>query len=205
MPYSTIVAGTTVSAAVANTNWRDQVVSQFATSAARDSAITAPVEGMVAYLADADTLVSYDGSTWVQFAQLGAWSTYTPALTAASSNPTLGSGSSATGSYVRIGRTIIGRCRLAFGTSGTAAGSGAYRVSLPVTPVTPAAVSAIVGSGSVRDASSGNSYVISCVNGSGDTFITMNADTTQSVSDSAPFAWSTQDAIGIEFTYEATS
>jgi hypothetical protein len=204
MPYSTIVAGTTVSAAVANTNWRDQVVSQFATAAARDSAITAPVEGMVAYLEDTDTLTTYTGSAWVTTAQLGAWGTYTPTLTASSSDPTLGSGSSATGHYTRIGRTIIGRLRVAFGTSGTAAGSGTYRLSLPVTPATPT-VSQIVGSGSVRDSSSGNSVLVSAINGSGDTFITMNAEGAVAVGSAAPFAWSTQDSIGIEFTYEAAT
>jgi hypothetical protein len=62
--YVTVTAGTTITAAWANSNVRDQVVSQFATAAARDSAITAPVEGMVAHLADLDLLTVYQGGGW---------------------------------------------------------------------------------------------------------------------------------------------
>lgn len=49
-------------------NWkafvRDQTVNQFATSAARSSAITSPTEGMVSVLLDSDRLDFYDGSAW---------------------------------------------------------------------------------------------------------------------------------------------
>lgn len=64
MAYTTVVAGTTITASWANANVRDQVVTPFASSAARASAITAPVEGMVTYLADSDMLYTYDGSAW---------------------------------------------------------------------------------------------------------------------------------------------
>jgi hypothetical protein len=64
---------------------------------------------------------------------IGEWTSYTPVLTAATTNPTLGTGSSSTGSYARIQDLIIYRFAITFGTSGVAAGSGVYRVSLPVT------------------------------------------------------------------------
>ncbi len=66
MPYTTVVAGTTISSSVANTNWRDQVVSQFASASARDSAITSPVAGMVCYTSGDDTLWRYNGSKWIR-------------------------------------------------------------------------------------------------------------------------------------------
>ena len=50
MPYTTLVAGTTITAAWANTNVRDQTIGAFASTGARDSAITSPVAGMVQYL-----------------------------------------------------------------------------------------------------------------------------------------------------------
>lgn len=65
MPYTTNVSGTTITAAWGNANVRDQVVTPFATVAARTSAITSPVEGMISTLADNDVADLYDGSTWV--------------------------------------------------------------------------------------------------------------------------------------------
>jgi hypothetical protein len=64
MPYTTLVAGTTVTASWANASVRDQVVTPFATAAARTSAVTVPVEGMVSYQSDVDLLEHYDGSAW---------------------------------------------------------------------------------------------------------------------------------------------
>lgn len=50
MPYTTNVAGTVITAAWANSNIRDQVVTPFASTGARDSAITSPVSGMLAMI-----------------------------------------------------------------------------------------------------------------------------------------------------------
>lgn len=64
MPYTTLVSGTTITASWANASVRDQSVTPFATAAARTSAITVPVEGMVSYQSDIDLLEHYDGSAW---------------------------------------------------------------------------------------------------------------------------------------------
>lgn len=55
MGYTTVVAGTTITASWANANVRDQVVTPFASTGARDSAIVSPVTGMVSYIASTDT------------------------------------------------------------------------------------------------------------------------------------------------------
>lgn len=65
MPYTTVVAGTTITASWGNANVRDQVVTPFASASARSSAITAPVEGMVSHLNDVNSLELYNGSQWV--------------------------------------------------------------------------------------------------------------------------------------------
>lgn len=65
MPYTTVVAGTTITAAWGNANVRDQVVTPFASASARTSAITSPVTGMVSTLTDALVADLYDGSAWV--------------------------------------------------------------------------------------------------------------------------------------------
>jgi len=54
MPYTTSVAGTTITASWANANVRDQVVTPFASTSALASAITAPVVGMATYISSND-------------------------------------------------------------------------------------------------------------------------------------------------------
>lgn len=64
----------------------------------------------------------------------GAWTSYTPVLTADTTSPTLGTGGTAVGAYTQIGKTVFYNFRFTFGSSGVAAGSGLYRVSVPVVP-----------------------------------------------------------------------
>jgi len=80
LPYTTLVSGTTVLSSWANANVRDQVVTPFASAAARDSAITAPVEGMLCYTSDTDVFWWYNGSKWMRKAKrlyVGSLQTYT--------------------------------------------------------------------------------------------------------------------------------
>jgi hypothetical protein len=65
LPYTTLVAGTTITSSWANANVRDQVITPFASSSARDSAITSPIEGQYAHLNDTNMLTHYNGSAWV--------------------------------------------------------------------------------------------------------------------------------------------
>jgi hypothetical protein len=68
MAYTTLVSGTTITASWANASVRDQAVSPFASTGARDSAITSPVVGMVSYISSNDTaegvVTRTSGSTW---------------------------------------------------------------------------------------------------------------------------------------------
>ena len=71
-----------------------------------------------------------------------SWQSYTPMLvvndgTATSAptsgtNPTLGTGSVQLGRYFQLGSSVIANFVIQFGTSNVNAGSGAYRVTLPV-------------------------------------------------------------------------
>lgn len=61
----------------------------------------------------------------------GAWQTFTPAWTAATTNPTLGNGT-LVGRYMRIGRTVHVSITLTAGST-TNVGSGTYLFSLPFT------------------------------------------------------------------------
>ena len=69
----------------------------------------------------------------------GAASTYTPTLTATSSNPTLGSGAVRLGRYFRVQKQGWLSVQIWVASSGYAAGTGTYEIDLPAgwTPVTP--------------------------------------------------------------------
>ena len=65
MPYTTISTGA-INASWANANVRDQVVTPFASVAARNAAITAPVTGMLAVTTDTGAVWLRTASAWVQ-------------------------------------------------------------------------------------------------------------------------------------------
>lgn len=149
MPFTTFVAGDVLTAARLNTDLRNQVVTPFATTSARDSAITAPVAGMVCVTTDTNTVWTYSGSAWVQSVQNGAWTAWTPTLQQAG----VVSATVTHAVYARWGRLIIVNFRLS--VTGTGAATNAVQVSLPVTS---ARATSIIGTGVVYDASVGLSY-----------------------------------------------
>jgi hypothetical protein len=64
--YRTFNTGDVLTAAQVQYYLQNQSIMYFATAAARDTALTAGIlqEGMFAYLADSNTIVFYDGSSW---------------------------------------------------------------------------------------------------------------------------------------------
>jgi hypothetical protein len=67
--YLTFNTGQVLTAAQVQYNLQNQTIMYFADAAARDAALTAGVvqEGMFAYLANTNTTVFYDGTTWQSF------------------------------------------------------------------------------------------------------------------------------------------
>ncbi len=67
--YKTFNTGDVLTAAQVQYNLQNQTIMYFASAAARDAALTAPIrqEGMFAYLADSNTTTYYDGSAWQSF------------------------------------------------------------------------------------------------------------------------------------------
>jgi hypothetical protein len=66
MPKKVFDAGEVLSASDVNEFLMDQMVQTFAGTAARGSAIPAPVEGMLTYLADSNTFEFYNGTSFVE-------------------------------------------------------------------------------------------------------------------------------------------
>jgi hypothetical protein len=71
MPRKEFESFTRLDASDVNTYLMDQSVMTFGGTAARGSAIPTPVEGMVAYLEDSNTIQAYNSTDWVTVANAG--------------------------------------------------------------------------------------------------------------------------------------
>ena len=118
MPRKEFEAFTRLDASDVNTFLMDQSVMSFAGTATRGSAITEPVEGMVAYLEDTNTYEGYNGSAWIPIVTAGAWISYTPTLT----NLTLGNGTLAA-RYALVGKALFFYFQITLGST-SAVGNG---------------------------------------------------------------------------------
>jgi hypothetical protein len=105
----------------------DRLVMRFASVAARDEALPAPVDGMECWTGTGSTAQRWYrvAGVWVETMPQGVWSQYNP-------TPTSGSGAlgaaTATCRWVRTGRTV----QLSIASSITAAGTGAGALILPL-------------------------------------------------------------------------
>lgn len=131
----------------------------------------------------------------------GAWDSFTVTLT----NATLGSGGTSSGFYKKIGRLVVYRVQVTFGTSPSI--TGEIRIDLPVTAAATNGshqiimVDAAGGSGShVGTPSMATTYIgIRAVNSSA-TYATATA-----TSSTIPFTWTVNDEIRLAGSYEAAS
>lgn len=193
MPDSGIADGSTLTSAFWDTYVREQVVTT-CTSATRPSS----VEGRCIWETDTNQLLVFNGSAWV--AVRGTSGTWTPSLTASTSDPTLGTGSAVAGSYVYSSSFLWCAFSVQFGTSGTGAGSGNYQITgFPANPVAGRATF-LSGRGRLSD-SSGSvvAYFDIVVNDSGvATFrypATWPTGTETYVTHSTPWAWAASDRL----------
>jgi hypothetical protein len=164
---------------------------------------TSPFPGMKIYRTDLNQEQIWDGTAWRPIAY-GAWSTYTPTLTATGTNPTMGTGSSRTGKYFVIGKMVHVNSVVVFGSSGAAPGSGTYRISLPITAAT-LSIGNYVGAVNALDdsANNGEDGVCRCgpaSSGYDKVELFLAGDL---VTNAVPWIWANNDAIYFSLTYEA--
>jgi len=148
---------------------------------------------------------------------VGAYDAYTPTLTASTTNPTLGSGSSATGYYKRLGHRVEGYATIQFGSAGVAAGSGYYGLLLPVEPVNRTQA---IGIGYVIDNSDNVRFLVAsaavstplwAANTSKAIIVVSNAagagvfTGANPVGAAAPWTWAENDQLLVTFSYEAAA
>jgi len=129
--FKTFTAGSILTASDVNTYLMQQSTMVFASTTARDAAITSPSEGMVAYTSDTDTYWYYNGTAWATLLNAGAWTSFTPSWT----NLTVGNATN-TGAYCLIGKTCHVRAKITLGTT-SSVGSNP-NMTLPVTAKTGA-------------------------------------------------------------------
>lgn len=123
------------------------------------------------------------------------WTSWTPTLTAASTNPSLGTGSSL-GVYSRIGKTVYYRGRVLFG-SGATFGSGTYSISLPVAS---SGSTLLVGSGLIIQ---GTFYNFQSLASGASTFSMYAHGASSAASPTAPATFTTSGSIYFWGMYDA--
>ena len=154
---------------------------------------SSPVTGMHIYETDSTAFLKWNGSFWEPIAS--SRHAYTPTLTAATTNPTLGTGSVSNGWWnYEPGPAISLNFFIKFGSSGLNPGSGTYSVSLPggITSSNVYGTGHVaVGSIQIADSSSGAFQP-------GSVFVSASSTTlglvgTAPVSNSSPWTWAAGD------------
>ncbi|WP_088320299.1 hypothetical protein [Kineosporia sp. R_H_3] len=159
-------------------------------------------DGLLIYRIDTGRYEVSVGGNWLTAIDPNAWQSYTPALTASTTNPTLGTGGSITGKYIQVGKTVHFRIAVTFGTSPNA-GSGSYRFSLPVASV---AITSGAGEAPARAMlwdSSASSRVPRAAYTFSSTIVSLLDESGALVGSAAPWTWAAGDIITIHGTYEA--
>lgn len=124
---------------------------------------------------------------------LNSRGTYTPVLSALTTNPTLGTDPEIFGAWAIVGGICHFHAFIRFGTAGTAAGNGAYTVSLPFRTYDTSRTRALLD-GTAELSDSGTRYRRLLRWFTPTTVIMESAvDPPASVAHNAPFAWGASD------------
>lgn len=171
------------------TAWRVFGVPEFATTTARDTAITTPAANDRCMVGSGTTWVeyTYTGSAWTA----GAWTTYTPTVT----NLTKGSGGTLTAAWSQDGKTVSASGQFVFGP-GSAVGT------LPTFTLPSAAVRDAVGAARLVDSGT-RGYSATCYVTTGSDQVRFALPTAVDyITATNPMTWATGDQIVWSITYE---
>jgi hypothetical protein len=198
MPFKTFTAGTLATASDVNTYLMNQSIATFSSTAARNAAITSPVEGQFAYIQLNDITTYYDGTAWRNFMFPAAWIAYTPTL----SNITLGSGGTSAFYYQVVGKQVNVRGKITLGTTGALTGIATFTL-----PVNSILADQFFGNATLEDKGVQffqgqvrvgiNTGGVHAVNTAG-TYGVLPA-----TSATVPFTWGSMDVIWVNFSYES--
>jgi hypothetical protein len=165
---------------------------------------------MLIWETDTERYMSWNASAaaWLYQGQMLTGS-YTPALTASTTSPTLGTASAVQGRYTLYGGNwCTARGLIKWGSTGLNAGSGSYSISLPFnTSNTITAGDVPVGTCRVFDNSVPAAYLgTPFVSAAASTMLVLMGGTPSTgpaqLSNTIPMAWATNDTISWNITYE---
>lgn len=182
-----------------------QVTAQFVNTGARDTAITAVTEAQIVADQHEDTL--YIGkpdrggslaNQWVPIGGYGQAADFTPVLTSTGTNPTLGTGAVQYARFRRVMGWAHANYKIVFGTTGFAAGTGTYILSLPTShpPATGLYTGreVAIGAGYLEDSSGTRRAVTARVTGATSFRLVVDGSTAD-VTEVIPAAWSQSDTV----------
>ncbi len=134
---------------------------------------------------------------WV--AHYGAWTSYTPTWTAATTNPSLGNGT-LVGAYKAIGKTVHFRLRMVAGST-TTFGSGLWAFTLPsgYSVASAQAAGAIIVNAAATARYPGGAYLT--VSGGVNRVV---CDGSSGLNATQPFTWNTSCQVVVGGVYEAS-
>lgn len=107
-----------------------RLVARFATTTARDAAITAPVNGMTVWCDSPGTYYDRVGGAWLQ--RQMTWTAFAPTWAATGGTPAIGNGT-LTGRYFRTGNSCMFRIELRTGSTTNGTTGGWSFTNLPFT------------------------------------------------------------------------
>jgi len=168
---------------------------------------SSPQDGMMIFETDTEAFRNYDASlaAWQAFGH-SRKQTYVPSLTATTTNPTIGT----TGQWLFAWYTFSpgNICNynffIQFGSSGAAAGSGQYLVSLPFTAAAPYSTSGqpAIGTAMFRDSSASALNAGHCYIPATDlSHVAFYIQGTGTVSNAVPWTWAASDYIAGSIQY----
>lgn len=169
-----------------------QAIMTFATTTARDTALSGVLdEGMFAYTEDTDSVWYYNGSAWVGF-QTG-WTSFTPAWT----NVTQGSGVINDGRYKYTGGDMLIQIRLVLGTGG-ALGADPY-FTLPDSITAKTTIGSLGVAMYEDDSTSFERYGVAKVSGGATACYLYNTDgSDDKLTATSPWTWAVSDSIVVQ-------
>jgi hypothetical protein len=164
------------------------------------SAISADSTTLVGTGTDVQAVLEELDNAVAALAVPGAWTSSVPTLTAVSVNPGLGTGATAKGRYMQFGSLVIYAGEIIFGTS-PSAGTGTYKISLPVALTTSR--TDVLGNGQGFDSSTSTAANASVYVFDANNFCMRHDGTSGLFQHNVPWTWAAGDRIDFLLIYEA--
>lgn len=184
------------------TEVNDYLMEQSVISCTSGTRPSAPNAGMVIYETDTSRLAKWTGAAW-EYVAGSRITSFVPTLSA-STPPTMGTGAVRSGHYVVMpGASVAYTFFIQFGSSGVAAGTGQYTITLPLTAAVPGGTGVFPAIGTIIALDTSASTILSgsCyVPGSNPSVVSLILSTA-AATNTLPWVWAAGDYIAGTIVY----